>query len=164
MTATTPSARLVNHGDLLRVVGADIEALTPLAPAGDLPCVLRGTIPPGGCAPLHSHPDAETFVMVDGRLEGLTRYADGTAWVPLVPGDVFHVPGGVPHAFRNRTDESATALIVTTTRLERFFREVAPANGVPPTAEDVATFAETARRYGHWLATPEENAAIGLRV
>lgn len=161
----TPSARLVNHGDVLQVAGAEIEALTPLAPADELPCVLRGTIPPGGFAALHSHPDPETFVPVDPGLEGLTRYADGTAWVPLRPGDVFHVPGGVPHALRNRTGRPVTTLIVTTTRLQRFFREVALPRGVatPAASEAVATFAETACRYGHWLATPEENAATGLR-
>jgi len=59
----------------------------------------------------------------------VTRYGDGTAWGALAPGDVFHVPGGVPHALRNRTGRPATA-----------------------------------RRYGHWLATPAVNAAIGLRV
>jgi uncharacterized RmlC-like cupin family protein len=166
-TRPTPSAHLADYGSVLHVVGARIELLTPLAAADELPCLLRGTIPPGGMAALHSHPDPETFIGIDGQLEGLTRYAHGTAWVPLHAGDIFHVPGDVPHAFRNRTQLPATALIVTTTRLARFFCEVA----LPPTAaaetppsEAIAAFLETSRRYGHWHGTPRENADIGLSV
>jgi uncharacterized RmlC-like cupin family protein len=165
-TRTTPSAHLADHGRVLHVVGARIELLTPLAAADELPCLLRGTIPPDGLAALHSHPDPETFIGVDGELEGLTRYADGTAWVPLRAGDIFHVPGDVPHAFRNRSHRPATALIVTTTRLARFFCEVAlpPTAAEKPPPEAIAAFVEASRRYGHWHGTPRENADIGLSV
>ena len=90
---TTPSARLVNHGRTLHVPGAQLELLTPLAAADELPCLLRATIPGGGVVALHSHADPETFVVVAGELDGLTRYAHGSAWVPLHAGDIFHVPG-----------------------------------------------------------------------
>jgi uncharacterized RmlC-like cupin family protein len=162
----TPSAHLVNHGRTLHIPGACIELLTPLQAADELPCLLRGTIPAGGVVPLHSHADTETFVGVAGELEGLTRYPDGTAWVPLHAGDIFHVPGDVPHAWRNRSTESATSLILTTTRLARFFCDIAaPASRTdPPDPEVIATFMDVARRYGYWNATAEENAAVGLRV
>jgi quercetin dioxygenase-like cupin family protein len=161
---TTPSARLVNHGRTLHVPGARVELLTPLQAADELPCLMRGTIPGGGVVPLHSHPDTETFVGVAGELEGLTRYPDGIAWVPLRAGDVFHVPGDVPHAWRNRSTEPATSLILTTTRLARFFCDIAaPASRTdPPDPEVLATFTEVARRYGYWHGSARENAAIGL--
>src|SRR3954469_4724020 len=141
---STASAHLADHGRVLHIVGATIELLTPLAAADELPCLLRGTNPADGTATLQSHPDPETFVGVQGHLEGLARYADGTAWVPLHPGDIFHVPGGVPHAFRNRTRQPATALILSTTRLARFLCEVAlpaPADGAP-SAQAIAAFLE----------------------
>jgi len=34
----------------------------------------------------------------------------------------------------------------------------------PPSAEAIAAFLETSRRYGHWNGTPRENAEIGLHV
>ena len=49
----------------------------------------------------------------------------------------------------------------------RFFREVgAPAGtgATPPSPETVERFMRTAERYGHWLATPEENAEVGLTL
>jgi len=42
----------------------------------------------------------------------VTRYGDGTAWVALAPGDVFHVPGGVPHALRTPAENAAIGLRV----------------------------------------------------
>lgn len=145
-------AHLVRDDDaeVLDVVGGRLELLTPPAATGDLPCILRGTIPPGGVVPLHSHPDPETFIGVSGVLEGLT--GPGVVWSPIAPGDLFHVPGGVAHALRNRGDEPATSLAVTTSTLARFFREVAGMNDLRGAAE----------RYGHWLASPSENAEIGL--
>jgi len=163
---TTPSARLVNHGRTLHVPGAQLEQLTPLAAADELPCLLRATIPGGGVVALHSHADPETFVVVAGELDGLTRYAHGSAWVPLHAGDIFHVPGDVPHAWRNRSTQPATALVLTTTRRARFFCDIAaPASRThTPDPEVIATCPDVARRYGYWTATPEENTAIGLRV
>ena len=139
-----------DHVEALSVVGGRLELLTSPAATGDVPCILRGTIPPGGFVPLHSHPDPETFIGVSGVLEGLT--GPGDVWSPIAPGDVFHVPGGIAHAFRNRGDEPATSLAVTTSTLARFFREVA----------GMSDLREAAGRYGHWLASPAENAEIGL--
>jgi hypothetical protein len=34
----------------------------------------------------------------------------------------------------------------------------------PPSADAIAAFLETSRRYGHWHGTPRENAEIGLVV
>jgi mannose-6-phosphate isomerase-like protein (cupin superfamily) len=162
---TTPSARLVTRGRVLHVVGGSIEVLTPLAAADELPCLLRADFAAGGFVPLHSHADPETFVGVTGEIELLAGYPDATAWVPLRAGDIFHVPGDVPHAWRHPSDEPATALLLTTTRLARFFSDVAaPASRTnPPDPEVLATYMEATRRYGYWKATPEENAAVGLR-
>jgi hypothetical protein len=47
-------------------------------------------------------------------------------------------------------------LVVSTAKLGRFFREVA--------GEPLPRFLAIAARYGYWNATPEENAAVGLRL
>ncbi|MCA1406516.1 cupin domain-containing protein [Ensifer sp. IC3342] len=86
----------------------------------------------------------------------------------LRPGDVFHVPGGAKHAFRNRSDAPAVMIIVSTDRIGRFFREV----GIrvtatlerlgPPPDEMIQHFLEMSARYGYWNASLDENARIGL--
>lgn len=130
--------------------GATVEILTPV---GDgLPCVMRGTIPPGGVVPMHSHADPETFLMLGGEIEGYV----GNDWSRIVAGDVLHVPGHVRHAWRNRSRAPVDMILVSTGTIGRFFREIA--------GKDLDEFLAICDRYGYWNATPEENAAIGLTV
>lgn len=74
--------------------GQTLEFLVAPEETGDVFCMMRGTVHPGGYVPLHSHADAETFFPISGELEGLTQTADGFAWVRLGPTDMFHAPGG----------------------------------------------------------------------
>jgi quercetin dioxygenase-like cupin family protein len=156
----SPTAHLVdpNTAETIEVLGPTIQFLSTPEEDENAPCVMRGTIPPGGVVPLHTHADPETFLLVAGGVEGLSHSADGYAWVRIGPGDVFHVPGGARHAFRNRSQQPAVNLILTTERIGRFFREIAG----PPSDEAIQRFLATAERYGYWNATPEENAELGL--
>jgi quercetin dioxygenase-like cupin family protein len=130
--------------------GAVVEFLTPVE--GGAPCVMRGTIPPGGVVPLHSQADPETFLMLSGEIEGFGD--DG--WTRIGAGDVHHIPGHVRHAWRNRFSEPAVMYLVSTATIGRFFQDVV--------GKDLDEFLAISDRYGYWNATPEENAAIGLTV
>ncbi|RRI07763.1 cupin domain-containing protein [Mesorhizobium tamadayense] len=166
----------VRATEMIEIQGPTIQFLTPLAAIGstaddDGPCVMRGTIPPGVSVPLHSHHDPETFLTLSGELEGLAESRRGFEWIRIEPGDVFHVPGGARHAFRNIGQEAAVMNIVSTARIARFFREVGrpvPASGEPPlgppSAETIRHFLATAEKYGYWNASPEENARIGIAL
>ena len=94
--------------------------------------MIRGTIPPGAVVPMHTHADPETFFEVTGTPEGLVHTDAGFRWEPIRPGDVFHVPGRAKHAFRNHSSEPAVMIVTTTSRIGRFFREVAS----PPAGSD----------------------------
>jgi quercetin dioxygenase-like cupin family protein len=150
------------------VLGTIMQVLVPADHETGVPCLLRATIPPGVVIPLHSQPDPETFFMISGNAEGLSQTTEGFQWSPLAPGDVFHVPSGAKHALRNHWPEQAVMIAIATVRLGGFFLEVGkpvlptlrPAN--PPTREAVRHFLETAARYGHWIATPEENYQVGI--
>lgn len=152
------TARLVDPRvtETITVLGPTIAYITAPDGADRDPCVMRGTIPPGVVVPLHSHADPETFLVCSGELEALTFPPGGHRWVPVRPRNFFHVPGDVRHAWRNVAAEPAVMLIVSTAKLGRFFREVAGAS--------LPRFLEVAERYGYWNATPEENAAVGLRL
>jgi quercetin dioxygenase-like cupin family protein len=157
------SAYLVDlkRAEALDLMGPTVRFLTPPDGADGAPCVMRGTIPPGVVVPLHSHADPETFLMESGAVEGLRMSADTFDWIPVRPGDVFHVPGDEKHAWRNpSSDDPAVMIIVSTARIGRFFREVAG----PPSQAVIQRFLETSERYGYWNATPEENAAVGLEL
>lgn len=152
------------------VLGPTVQFLATADGHDGAPCIMRGTIPPGVVIPLHSHPDPETFLARSGELEGLAPVDGALAWAPIRLGDIFHVPAGTRHAFRNRAPEPAVAIIVTTARLGRFLREVGTSiepglpGPWPPTEDAVRRLLATAERYGHWNAKPEENAAVGLQL
>jgi quercetin dioxygenase-like cupin family protein len=170
--ATPTTDRLAHLVDPQQTETVDVLGPTVaflVGPEDDAPCVMRGTIPPRGIVPMHSHADPETFIAITGELEGLVMAPDGHRWVPITAGDVFHIPGHVPHAWRNPADRPVVTHIVSTPRIGRFFREVgtpvapgADPSTVPPTTEQLQRFLRVAERYGYWNATPEENARIGL--
>jgi hypothetical protein len=166
------NAHLVETGNLevLDVLGPTIQLLTPPEPDDRSPCIMRGMIPPGIVIPLHSHADPETFLMRFGEIEGLVESPNGFIWVRIRPNDIFHVPGKAKHAFRNRSQERAELVIVSTSKMARFFQEIGTsltknaAPSGPPSQDTIRHFLETTARYGYWNASPEENAQLGLSL
>jgi quercetin dioxygenase-like cupin family protein len=154
---------------VLDVLGPTVEFLVlPLESAAGY-CIMKGTIPPGVSVPLHSHPDDESFFLLSGRLQALDQRKDGSKWINMNAGDFRHVPQDVRHAWKNKSNEPAVTIIVTTPRLGRFFQETgrpvtADAFSQAPSPADIQRFVEVAARYDHWLASPQENAAVGIKL
>jgi uncharacterized RmlC-like cupin family protein len=129
--------------------------------------VLRGVVPPGVTVPLHRHGDTEDFLIISGTQQVLVHGKTGLEWHDAHAGDYVCIPGDVPHAIRNVTEEPAVALIVTTARMGRFFREIGrPATDTPapPTPVELEHFVNVAVRYGYILGTAEENATVGITI
>ena len=160
-----PVAAAVN--EIIDVLGPTIQFVSSDEGEND-PCIMRSVLPPGVTVPLHSHPEPETFIVLSGRIEALKESAGNFEWVSIGLGDVFHVPGGAKHAFRNPSSEAANIIVAAPPSIGRFFREigtpVAPdaQSPRPPSANAIRHFIETSKRYGYWNATPEENARIGI--
>ena len=152
---------------VLDILGPTVEFLTsPAAAHGDF-CVMRGMIPPGVAVPLHSHDATEVFFVLSGSKQVLTLGSGPAEWVDVRAGDYVHVPRGTRHAHRNVSDEPLVELVITTARLGNWFEEVGtPATGAPrpPAAGDLERFLAASGRYGYWLGSPEDNAAVGLRM
>lgn len=144
--------------------GASIETLTPLREGAY--CVIRGTIPPRVSVPLHSHADAESFYVLSGEAEALVQTKGGLEWQVLRPGDFIHIPGGTKHAWRNVSDEPTSALITCTARLGRALREMghltSECDTQIPSQAGIQRLVEISDRYGYWLGSREENAAVGI--
>jgi mannose-6-phosphate isomerase-like protein (cupin superfamily) len=165
------TAHLVEPEDIatLSVLGPTIQVLTPPEADDAWPCLMRGTIPPGVVIPMHAHADPETFIIVSGEVEGLALADDEANWIRIGPGDIFHVPGGARHAWRNPTSGPVAMFIVSTSKLARFFQEVGVPvqSGAPPDSpspEALRHFQAVSERYGYWNATPEENAQVGISL
>jgi quercetin dioxygenase-like cupin family protein len=153
---------------VLDVLGPTVEFLTDPQEEPDLfYCMMLGTIPPGVSVPLHSHADVESFFVISGTVQVLSCEGNRFEWLSAEVGDFVHVPGHAKHAFRNTSTEPVQMLITTTPKIGKFFQEigrpaVAGARLKPPGPDDLQRFAHLAASYGHWLGSPEENAALGI--
>ena len=146
--------------------GAKMEPLSPSIE--DAYCVMKGTIPSGVSVPLHSHADAESFYVLSGEAQALVETEVGLQWQTLRPGDFIHIPGGTKHAWRNVSGEPMAALITCTAKLGRALREMGQLTSEGgkriPTPADVQRLIEISERYGYWLGSREENAAVGIEL
>lgn len=150
---------------IVDVYGPYIQFLTSLDKHEAELCFLKGVIPPGATIPLHSHADEERFYIVSGEVEVYLE----SEWDTARAGDFLEILGGVRHGFRNQSNQRALVMVQTTVRMGRFFREMGrplslESNAAQPTPEALEQLVRTAKKYNYWLATPEENAAIGLAM
>ena len=150
---------------IVDVYGPYIQFLTSLGKRESELCFLKGVIPPGASIPLHSHAEDERFYIVSGEVE---LYLE-SEWQTAKAGDFLEILGGVKHGFRNHSSQPALVVLQTTVRLGRFFEEIGrplsfEEDHTQPSPEELAHFVLTAQRYDYWLATPEENAAIGIAM
>jgi hypothetical protein len=70
------------------------------------------------------YPDDDSFLLLSGIVQALEQGKDGFEEVTMNAGDFRHVPQEVRYAWKNQINELAVAVIVTTSRLGRFFQEV----------------------------------------
>ena len=97
----------------------------------------EGVLPRGAAPPLHSHPQDETFYVLDGEVtawivdsELLAGEADPPAWVERCAqacriGSVVFAPGGTPHTFRVETDTARMLFLTTPAGVEDYVRALA---------------------------------------
>jgi quercetin dioxygenase-like cupin family protein len=96
-----------------RAVAADTDGAFSL---------FEGRVAPHQGPPLHSHPDDEAFLIVEGSFE----FQIGDQRIRRGVGEFALVPKQTPHAFRNTGDHEGRLLIITLPAgpHERFFAEV----------------------------------------
>ena len=122
-------------------------------------------MPSGVVIPLHSHADPEIFYVLDGSLE--VFQAEG--WQTINAGKVVSIPGNSRHALRNTSPSPTTSITVSKQQLYSFFRELArPFDPhmplAPPTPNEMQQLFSAAEKYEYWIASPDENAAIGISL
>jgi hypothetical protein len=102
-------------------------------------------------------------------LNGSLEVFQAEGWQTVTAGEVVSIPGNVRHVLRNTSPSPITSIVVSKQELYSFFGELArpfdpnrpPA---PPTPEEMQQLFSMAEKYKYWLASREENAAIGISL
>jgi quercetin dioxygenase-like cupin family protein len=93
-----------------------------------------GVLPHDAAPPLHSHPQDETFYIVEGELTAWVvdpeEAADGANWVrdhaqSCRSGSVVFAPAGMPHTFRVESDSARVLFVSTPAGIEDYVRALA---------------------------------------
>ena len=151
------------------VLGVLLQFLSTPEQINDQISMMRGTVPSGVVIPLHSHADPEIFYVLNGSLEVFQAEGPSAGWQTVNAGEVVSIPGNVRHALRNTSSSPITSITVSKQELYSFFRELArpfdpkrpPAR---PTPEEIRHLFSVAEKYEYWLASPDENSAIGISL
>jgi quercetin dioxygenase-like cupin family protein len=79
----------------------------------------EGILPRGAAPPWHTHPQDETFYVLEGKV---VVWAGDEHARTCEPGAAIFVPGGVPHAFRVESDTARMLFLSTPAGIEDFVR------------------------------------------
>ncbi len=123
--------RVVSGGENLWFLGTLARMKLEAADTGGRFALWEATMPHGAAPPLHSHPQDETFYVLDGELTawlvepGLT--GDEAGWIEThgrrcAAGTVVFAPGGTPHTFRVESDTARMLVLSTPGGIEDMVR------------------------------------------
>ena len=148
-------------GQSVSVVGGTYRTLISGKDTGGAFAAIDMLIPPGGGPGPHAHADIEeSFYVIEGEIEVQSEAGTYTAQ----KGSFVNIPkGGIIHAFKNKTQQTAHLLCtVVPSGLETFFEEVGKpvANGefLPPPpmdAEAMKKLQAIAEKYGQQVYPPD---------
>jgi quercetin dioxygenase-like cupin family protein len=140
-----PTFSAPDGGERLWFLGTLATIRMPAEASDGRFALLEFLFPHAASPPLHTHPQDESYVVLEGRL----TLVAGDERFELEPGAAAAVPMGIPHTFRVDSDGARVLVLSTPAGLEGFVREA----GVAATAPTLPP-ADTPR------PSPEELAAI----
>ena len=140
--APQPTWSAANTGERLWFVGTFATIRIPGEAVDGRYALIEFLFPRHASPPRHTHPQDESYVVLDGRL---TIEAGDERFV-LEAGGAAAVPMGVPHTFRVDSDTARVLVLSTPAGLERFIRDgsvpateptLPPADAPRPTPEEL---------------------------
>jgi quercetin dioxygenase-like cupin family protein len=114
-----PTWSAPGEGERLWFLGTLAIIRVPGEAVGDRYAMIEFLFPHDASPPLHTHPQDESYVVLDGRL----TVQAGTGRFGLESGGVAAVPAGMPHTFRVESDGARVLVLSTPAGLERFIRD-----------------------------------------
>jgi quercetin dioxygenase-like cupin family protein len=134
-------------GEQLWFVGTLATIRVPGEAVGGRYALIEFLFPRGASPPRHTHPQDESYIVVDGQL----TVQAGARRFELGPGGTAAVPMGVAHTFRVDSETARVLVLSTPAGLERFVRDgsvpadaatLPPPNAPRPSAEELARLFE----------------------
>jgi quercetin dioxygenase-like cupin family protein len=83
----------------------------------------ESVLPRGAAPPFHTHPQDETFYVLDGRVSAWV--GDETEARPCGPGTAVFAPGGTPHSFRVESDTARMLFLSTPAGIDAWVADLA---------------------------------------
>jgi quercetin dioxygenase-like cupin family protein len=114
-----PTWSAAGEGERLWFLGTLATIRTPGEAVGDRYALIEFLFPNGASPPLHTHPQDESYIVLEGRL----TINAGKERFELGPGGSAAVPMGMPHTFRVDTETARVLVLSTPAGLERFVRD-----------------------------------------
>jgi len=147
-------------GESYNVIGEQITFKVTSAETDGTFTVMELLAQPGGGPPLHTHPSAETFTILEGAFE-FSGLDEGAPYrIRATPGDTVFIPGGVPHTYKAVGDTAGRATLVCTPgrEMEQFFAAVGVrvSEGQTPPAgpPDIPAMLAAAEKHGIVFVAP----------
>jgi quercetin dioxygenase-like cupin family protein len=146
----TPSWSDLSEGERFWFLGTLATIRIPGEAVGGRFALIEFLFPRGASPPLHSHPQDESYVVLEGRLA--IQAADQR--FELSPGGAAAVPMGVAHTFHVKSGSARVLVLSTPAGLERMVRDgsvpakaptLPPADAPRPGQEELE---EIFRRHG----------------
>jgi quercetin dioxygenase-like cupin family protein len=141
-------------GETYNVIGELLTLKVTNAQTGGAFTVVELLAQPGGGPPLHTHPSAESFTILEGEFQFTGLDCGQPYSFRAVPGDTVYIPGGAPHTYQAVGDTPGKTLLVFTpgTEMERFFaeagRRVTPENPIPSRPPDIPALIAVGQKHG----------------
>jgi quercetin dioxygenase-like cupin family protein len=119
--------RIVSEIQPLWFLGTLARVLLDGKQTGEAFATFELLLPRGASPPLHSHPQDETFYVLDGEV---------TVWIEEEPrqcrtGAMAFAPGGTPHSFHVESDTARMLVLSTPAGIEDYVRALAEPAGWP---------------------------------
>jgi len=143
-------------GDAYRIIGERLTFKITNAISDNTFSMMVLEPGPNGGPPVHTHPSAEIFYVLDGQFKFLI-VEDGVLQEVLAgPGDSVHIPGELPHAYQTVGDGPHKTVLFFTPGgdMERFFAELGTPDSEPETPLDFGKLLSVAATL-NWTFPPE---------
>lgn len=155
-----PTLRSPSQGKTVGVVGDVYRFLATGEETGGKYAMWEAIVPPSGGPPPHVHSrEEEGFYILEGEM---TFYVDGKR-VVATAGMFANMPIGVPHSFKNESNQPAKMIIsVAPAGIEQMFFEVGAVlqegatTAPPPSQDDIELLLKTAAKYGIEMLIPKD--------
>lgn len=130
MSTATLEPHVVTVSEPLWFLGTLVRPKLTGGQTGGRFALWEGLLPHGAAPPLHSHPQDETFYVLEGRVTVWAGEAEAGG-SPCETGAAIFVPGGTPHTFRVESDTARMLFLSTPAGIEDFVHALSEPAGWP---------------------------------